>query len=65
MGVISCDTLLPASLTKVLDSLALKSLLSLEQANGVSRYRFLNTTRSYALEKLEHGGNAETIFKRT
>lgn len=62
MGVISCATLLPADLIKVLDSLALKSLLSLEQANGVTRYRFLNTTRSYALEKLEHSG-ALPIFE--
>ncbi|MGY2262097.1 ATP-binding protein [Pseudomonas sp. SDO55104_S430] len=57
LGVVSCDTLVPASLTKVLDSLALKSLLSLEQIQGVNRYRFLNTTRRYALEKLEHSGD--------
>ncbi|RKS28485.1 putative ATPase [Pseudomonas sp. WPR_5_2] len=53
MGVVDCAALSAANLGKVLQSLALKSLLSLEQANGVSRYRFLNTTRGYALEKLE------------
>ncbi|MNP32094.1 putative HTH-type transcriptional regulator [compost metagenome] len=61
MAVISCAMLLPASLTDVLQSLALKSLLSLEQSHGVSRYRFLNTTRSYALEKLEHSGALRTF----
>ncbi|VVP90873.1 hypothetical protein PS918_03221 [Pseudomonas fluorescens] len=64
MGVVSCATLLPASLSKVLQSLALKSLLSQEQANGVKRYRFLNTTRRYALEKLEHSGALRTFERR-
>jgi predicted ATPase len=53
MGVVSCATLLSANLNKVLESLALKSLLSREQASGATRYRFLNTTRGYALEKLK------------
>lgn len=57
LAVVSCDTLVAASLTKVLDSLALKSLLSLEQNQGVNRYRFLNTTRRYALEKLQRGSS--------
>lgn len=58
MEVVSGTTLLSACMTKVLESLSLKSLLSIEQVNGVTRYRFLNTTRGYALEKLEHTGNA-------
>ncbi|MGJ7517547.1 ATP-binding protein [Pseudomonas baetica] len=58
VGVVSCAKLLPERLSKVLESLALKSLLSREQTQGVTRYRFLNTTRSYAQEKLEHTGNA-------
>lgn len=53
LGVVGSDTLLPANLSKVLESLALKSLLSREQTQGMTRYRFLNTTRRYALEKLE------------
>jgi predicted ATPase/DNA-binding winged helix-turn-helix (wHTH) protein len=64
MGVVSCATLLPANLTGVMDSLVLKSLLSLEQGNGVSRFRFLNTTRSYALEKLEHSGALRSVEMR-
>ncbi|HEF4758307.1 TPA: helix-turn-helix transcriptional regulator [Pseudomonas putida] len=64
VGVVGCDTLLPANLCTVLECLALKSLLSREQIQGVTRYRFLNTTRSYALDKLECNGNTETIFRR-
>jgi predicted ATPase len=30
----------------------------------VTRYRFLNTTRSYALEKLEHSGALRTYEMR-
>ncbi|VVP11811.1 hypothetical protein PS874_03240 [Pseudomonas fluorescens] len=58
IGVIGCAQLLPGRLVEVIERLALKSLLSLEQGNGVTRYRFLNTTRSYALEKRQHEGNA-------
>jgi predicted ATPase/DNA-binding winged helix-turn-helix (wHTH) protein len=61
MGVVSCATLLPANLIKIMESLALKSLLSLEQIKGETRYRFLNTTRRYALEKLEDSGTLRTF----
>jgi predicted ATPase len=64
MGVISCATLQPSSLVQVMESLALKSLLSLEQVRGVTRYRFLNTTRCYALEKLEQSGALRTFEMR-
>lgn len=63
-GVISCDTLQPVSLIRALESLVLKSLLSQETANGISRYRFLNTTRSYALEKLDASGALRTFEMR-
>jgi len=36
----------------VIDKLIAKSLISLEAGDGVTRYRLLNSTRSYALEKL-------------
>ena len=64
MGVISCATLLPATLRHVMEGLALKSLLSREQVDGLTRYRFLNTTRRYALEKLEHSGALCTFEMR-
>jgi len=56
VGAISCVVLRPASLVDVVERLARKSLLSVEQGNGMTRYRLLNTTRAFALEKLEHGG---------
>ncbi|MBI6911334.1 ATP-binding protein [Pseudomonas palleroniana] len=56
IGVISCAVLRPASLVEVIDRLVHKSLLSAEQSNGITRYRFLNTTRTYVLEKLELSG---------
>jgi predicted ATPase/DNA-binding winged helix-turn-helix (wHTH) protein len=64
MGVISCAVLLPSILAEVVEGLALKSLLSLEQGSGLPRYRFLNTTRTYALEKLEHSGDLRTFEMR-
>lgn len=64
MGVVSCATVRSAGLSRVMDSLVLKSLLSLEQRNGVSRFRFLNTTRRYALEKLELSGALRTVKMR-
>jgi predicted ATPase len=64
MGVISCAMLPPSSLACVMESLALKSLLSLEPVRGVTRYRFLNTTRCYALEKLEQSGALRTFEMR-
>jgi predicted ATPase/DNA-binding winged helix-turn-helix (wHTH) protein len=64
IGVICCDTLPAAGLVKVMESLALKSLLSQEQGRDVTRYRFLNTTRTYALEKLELSGELRSLETR-
>ncbi|WCM53629.1 helix-turn-helix transcriptional regulator [Pseudomonas sp. WJP1] len=64
MAVISCAMLPPSSLAGVMEGLAHKSLLSLELVRGVTRYRFLNTTRCYALEKLEQSGALRTFEMR-
>nr|WP_180206116.1 winged helix-turn-helix domain-containing protein [Pseudomonas sp. SbOxS1]NYU06332.1 helix-turn-helix transcriptional regulator [Pseudomonas sp. SbOxS1] len=64
MAVISCAMLPPSSLAGVMEGLAHKSLLSLEPVRGVTRYRFLNTTRCYALEKLEQSGALRTFEMR-
>ncbi|QVW25404.1 helix-turn-helix transcriptional regulator [Pseudomonas hormoni] len=64
VGVLGCAALLPDRVVEVVESLALKSLLSLEQGGGLSRYRFLNTTRAYALEKLEHSGELRAFEMR-
>ena len=64
IGVVSCAALSPARLVDVLHSLGMKSLLSLEQGGGLPRYRLLNTTRTYALEKLTHSGGLSDFEKR-
>lgn len=64
IGVISCAVLRPTCLVEIVERLASKSLLSVEQGSGVTRYRFLNTTRTYALDKLEHSGHLRTFELR-
>lgn len=61
IGVISCATVPPTHLFDVVERLARKSLLSVEQGSGVPRYRLLHTTRSYALEKLEQSGHLRAL----
>ena len=41
-----------------------KSLVNVEEANGTSRYRFLETIRQYAMEKLLEAGEAVEIRDR-
>ena len=48
----------------VVDSLVAKSLVSAVAANGTTRLRLLETTRVYALEKLEESGEKEAIALR-
>lgn len=64
VGVLGCPALAPARLMESLQSLVRKSLLSVEQGGGPARYRFLNTTRSYALEKLESSGELRAVEMR-
>ena len=61
MGVLACTRLSPDRLMEGLQSLVRKSLLSVEQRRGPTQYRFLNTTRSYALEKLEDSGELPVV----
>ncbi len=63
-SVINCAVLRPTGLVEVVERLAAKSLLSVEQGGEVPRYRFLNTTRAYALEKLEHSGKLRVFEGR-
>ncbi|WP_371355916.1 winged helix-turn-helix domain-containing protein [Pseudomonas chlororaphis] len=62
--VISCAVLRPECVAEVMAQLARKSLLALEQGQGTTHYRFLNTTRAYALEKLEHSGQLRVFERR-
>ena len=58
------EVLNPVRLKALMDRLVAQSLLSLERTNGTGRYRFLNTTRTYALEKLEHSGELRLFEAR-
>ncbi|WP_017905137.1 ATP-binding protein [Pseudomonas asplenii] len=64
IAVVCFDPLEPAQLPPLLASLVDKSLLGLEQGGAVPRYRLLNTTRSYALEQLEHSGQSRLLKRR-
>lgn len=54
-------TMQPARLAEGLQGLVRKSLLSEEPGSGATHYRLLNTTRSYALEKLEGSGELRAV----
>ncbi|MHC8334492.1 ATP-binding protein [Pseudomonas sp. LB3P25] len=64
IGVCSCVELKPDQLAALVKRLVAKSLLSMDQVNGTARYRFLNTTRTYAVEKLEHSGHLGAFERR-
>jgi predicted ATPase len=51
-------------IAEALDSLVAKSLLSAVAARGTTRFRLLETTRVYALEKLEESGEKQVIALR-
>ena len=56
-----------ADLSEIFDSIAnlvAKSLVSATVQNGVSFYRLLDTTRAYALVKLEEGGRRQDLARR-
>ncbi len=46
------------------DGLVAKSLLSTVTSNGTTRFRLLETTRIYALEKLEESGEKHALAQR-
>lgn len=64
MAVVSCSELDIEQLPWLLSRLANQSLLVVEQcANGV-RFRWLHTTRAYALEKLRRSGHWHSYHRR-
>ena len=64
IGVISCAQLPPSTLVAVVEQLASKSLLSMDRSGATLRYRMLNTTRRYAREQLELGGELHDVELR-
>lgn len=64
IAVVSCPDLAAEQLPWLLSRLANQSLLMIEQcANGV-RFRWLHTTRAYALEKLRRSGQWPLYHRR-
>ncbi|MFM9383783.1 ATP-binding protein [Pseudomonas sp. UV AK001] len=64
IGVISCAQLPPSMLVAVIEQLAAKSLLTVDRSSGTLRFRMLNTTRRYARERLEQGGELNDVERR-
>jgi predicted ATPase/DNA-binding winged helix-turn-helix (wHTH) protein len=68
LGAISAVAAAPettaAGIVDDLSSLAAKSLVVSDVGNDIARYRLLDTTRAYALEKLNEGGERERIARR-
>jgi predicted ATPase/DNA-binding winged helix-turn-helix (wHTH) protein len=59
------DTSVTASVVaEGIASLAVKSLISLEASTASGRWRLLETTRAYALDKLAEKGEAENVARR-
>lgn len=58
------DTSPGFALVDAVASLAAKSLLTVDTASDTVRYRLLDTTRVYALEKLVQGGEAHEVRRR-
>ena len=68
LGAISAVAAAPvttvAGIVDDLSSLAAKSLVVSDVWNDIARYRLLDTTRAYALEKLNEGGERVRIARR-
>ena len=54
----------PASIVTGLSDLVAKSLIAAYFDTGITRYRLLETTRAYALEKLDEHGEREQLARR-
>jgi non-specific serine/threonine protein kinase len=63
-AVCADDGLLASSVLDVLSQLANKSLVVVDVQHEVSRYRLLETTRQYALQRLQAAGEASAVFRR-
>jgi predicted ATPase/DNA-binding winged helix-turn-helix (wHTH) protein len=63
--VIACEGGLDAAhVVDIVESLVAKSLVSAVVTNDTARYRLLETTRVYAMEKLDASGEKQTIALR-
>jgi predicted ATPase/DNA-binding winged helix-turn-helix (wHTH) protein len=55
-AVAVCEDDLSADICDAIDELALKSLITIDTGTDIARYRLLEMTRAYALDKLEDAG---------
>ncbi len=55
LAVATCEVMTPLRVTDILGNLAAKSMLVIDTVEGTPAYRLLDTTRTYAMEKLGHG----------
>jgi predicted ATPase/DNA-binding winged helix-turn-helix (wHTH) protein len=62
-AVVASPELPPAEVVEGLADLAAKSLVAAEVDSGAARYRLLDTTRAYAIEKLGESGERERIAR--
>ncbi|HEX6442808.1 MAG TPA: hypothetical protein VF007_11520, partial [Stellaceae bacterium] len=63
-AVAASPELAPSQIIDGLSSLVSKSLVTVELGAQVTRYRLLDMTRAYALEKLGESGEPETLARR-
>ncbi|HEX4153156.1 MAG TPA: hypothetical protein VHY75_13195, partial [Steroidobacteraceae bacterium] len=63
-AVVASVELAPGEVVDEVLDLVTKSLVVTETDGTVARYRLLNTTRAYALEKLDESGEGEAVARR-
>ncbi|HEY2538182.1 MAG TPA: winged helix-turn-helix domain-containing protein [Stellaceae bacterium] len=63
-AVIATAELAPAKVVEELSNLVAKSLVTTEVEGPVTRYRLLDSTRAYALEKLDESGERAPLARR-
>jgi predicted ATPase len=64
IAVVSDDAAERSQVVDGIANLAAKSLLAVEETNTTNRWRLLETTRTYALEKLAESGETEHAVRR-
>jgi predicted ATPase/DNA-binding winged helix-turn-helix (wHTH) protein len=63
-AVASCDDIDENEIVAVVASLVSKSLLAVDSSDATARFRLLDTTRAYAIEKLAGCGEADQMAQR-
>ena len=64
VAVASDDAIEPSRAVNALGSLVEKSLVAMDSGTGEARYRLLDTTRGYALGRLEEANERQSIARR-